>query len=496
LNLERKHSRSKPGPDARAASHARPWRWVGGTLLLLSLLLAGALVAANRIGVAPRILSEHIQRRAEGHGRLITALAGWTTRALRQIDRANTLPRLQLPDWVGARATAAGAAGSASTLVGSADEFVAALAAAAPGQTITFLPGRYRFAGKALLAQAPGTAAGPITVRAQALGTVTLEFDLVEGFLVTAPHWRFENLMIRGVCANHDSCEHAFHVVGAAHHVTIRNNEVSDFNAHIKINGSEGRFPDSGRILANTLLDTMPRRTAAPVTPIDLVGASHWVIEGNLIADFVKAGGDGISYGAFAKGAASGTAFLRNVVICEQRLLGAPGRRVGLSFGGGGSSNGPQFCRDRRCVVEHDDGLMAGNLIMSCSDEGVYVNRSARSRLLHNTVLDTAGIDIRYPESTAQVSGNLIDGPLRVRDGAILDEGKNLSSEPWMLYLGWHGVRGLFADAGALDLRFVSEPPRTDLVLAQPDLCGRPWGNPAALGAFEDFAACRRPRVN
>src|SRR5207249_4850273 len=107
----------------------------------------------------------------------------------------------------------------------------------------------------------------------------------------------------RGVCGQQNNCEHAFHVVGGAHHVVIENNLVTDFNAHVKINGRAGLFPDNGRISNNTLINRSPRRTETPVTPIDLVAASNWSIEGNLIADFVKAGGDFTSYGAFAKGA-------------------------------------------------------------------------------------------------------------------------------------------------------------------------------------------------
>jgi parallel beta-helix repeat protein len=278
-------------------------------------------------------------------------------------------------------------------------------------------------------------------------------------------------------------------VVGAAHHVEIRNNVVRDFHSHVKINGAGGRFPDDGRIAFNTLVNGAPRATDAPVTPIDLVAASGWTIEGNLIADFVKAGGDRTSYGAFAKGGGSGNRFIGNVVLCEHRLRGAPGRRIGLSFGGGGSD--PKLCRDRRCVVEHDDGLIANNLIASCSDEGIYVNRAARTRLLHNTVLDTAGVVVRFPESAAHAAGNLIDGPLRSRDGAALDALDNRTQWLAASFVGLHPVRGMFADADALDLRWAGTPPRrAGAVEPATDLCGAQRAVPAAYGAFEDFRRC------
>ncbi|MBC7454769.1 MAG: hypothetical protein H7335_13905 [Massilia sp.] len=46
-------------------------------------------------------------------------------------------------------------------------------------------------------------------LRAEAPGQALLEFDLVEGLVVSAPYWRFQGLSIRGACANDSHCEHA-----------------------------------------------------------------------------------------------------------------------------------------------------------------------------------------------------------------------------------------------------------------------------------------------
>ncbi|BAP87972.1 putative uncharacterized protein [Burkholderiales bacterium GJ-E10] len=294
---------------------------------------------------------------------------------------------------------------------------------AVAGDVIVFSPGTYRFAGTGVDLTRAGRAGAPIVVRAKQLGTATIEFDAVEGFRVAAPFWTFENLVVRGVCPHHDDCEHAFHIVGNAHDVVLRNNVLRDFNAQVKINGEGGKFPDGGRIEGNTLIDSTPRETDHPVTPIDLVAASGWTIQDNFIADFIKARGDGTSYGAFAKGAGAGNRFLRNTVICEYRLRGMPGARVGLSFGGGGT--GAPFCRDRRCAFEEEGGTMAGNRIESCSDDGIYLNRSARTRLVSNTVLDTAGVVARFPQTDVYAIGNRIDAPVRAREGARLDVGES-----------------------------------------------------------------------
>jgi hypothetical protein len=347
------------------------------------------------------------------------------------------------------------------------------------------LPGRYRM-GATFDASRPGSAGALITVRARQPGSVVLEQEAVEGFRISAPYWQFENLVLRGACGDDSSCEHAFHVIGAAHHVAIVNNLVVDFNAHLKINGQGGQFPDHGLIASNTLTNTRVRMTANPVTPIDLVAASDWRIERNLISDFVKADGNGISYGAFAKGGGARNVFERNLVWCERRLTGLPGQRVGLSLGGG--ATGKDYCRDRACVVEQQDSTMRSNLIAGCSDVGIYLNNAAQSKLVHNSVIDTAGVDVRVAGSSADLEGNLVDGAIRSRNGGIVRGRDNLSAASFNAYLGYHPVRSLYAPSA---FGWSGEPERRQASPGLPlDLCGQARGAAPAYGAFEDFAPC------
>ncbi|WP_288378450.1 chondroitinase-B domain-containing protein [uncultured Massilia sp.] len=466
--------------------------WLGAALVTLGLLaLAAALFWLQGQGVTPRALAPYLERRSAGHNALITGVGQQLADSLRMLDRGagggHAVPALV----VGAGPAPAGGATGTPRPVSSVDQLRQAFGAAAPGDVIVLAPGRYRIVG-ALEARRPGAEGNPVVVRAARPGTVVLELDGVEGILVAAPWWRFENLDIHGACAVPASCEHAFHVVGQARGFAAVNNTITDFNAHFKINGNRDGFPDAGLIEYNTLTNSAPRRTANPVTPIDLVAASDWTIRANLITDFIKADGDGISYGAFAKGAAARTRFERNVVVCEQRLQGYPGERVGLSFGGGGT--GKPYCRDGRCITEHDAGVMRDNLVASCSDAGVYVNSSAGTRLLHNTLLDTAGVQVRFPESSAQLEGNLIDGAVVTRNGARLDMGDNRDTPIAALYLGRHPQRSLFADAARLDLRWSGDAPRRagsgEGSGEGVDLCGAERPARPAYGAFEDFGAC------
>jgi hypothetical protein len=469
----------------------------GGVLILM----AGAAIAGvwylDQAGVAPRALARHITERIAGHDNdaLVRRGEQWATDALLRLDRRGVEPIDAAGLTLGATARVRqmpAAKAMRQVAVSSAAELRLAINGAQPGDLIILAPGTYRFAGASVAARQPGSEGAPITVRGGGPAHVIIEFDAVEGFVVSAPYWRFEQLSIRGICRNDAECEHAFHVVGDAHHFAATDNTISDFNAHFKINGSGGHFPDHGTIQGNMLSNSAPRRTSNPVTPIDLVAASHWTIRRNLIADFIKQGGDQISYGAFAKGGGSNNTFEQNIVWCERLLQNQPGQRVGLSLGGGGSE--AAYCREGKCITEQDDSVIASNLVASCSDDGVYLNRAARSKVFHNTLVGTAGIALRFPATSAEVEGNLVDGPIHARDGALLREVDNLATPVAYRYLGYHPNHGLFANKSGNSLAWSAPAPRrSPPVAAVPsDLCGGTRPAAPAYGAFEDFSACLR----
>jgi hypothetical protein len=127
-------------------------------------------------------------------------------------------------------------------------------------------------------------------------------------------------------------------------------------------------------IESNTLDNTGTRNTANPVTPIDLVAASGWTIRRNLISDFIKGGGNRVSYGAFAKGAAM-PMYSSATGVVRAAPARRPGSGSGLSLGGGGT--GAEFCRDGKCIVEQQGSSIRANLIAACSDVGIYLNSAA-----------------------------------------------------------------------------------------------------------------------
>jgi hypothetical protein len=137
---------------------------------------------------------------------------------------------------------------------------------------------------------------------------------------------------------------------------------------------------------------------------------------------------------------------------------------------------------------------MRANLVASCSDVGIYVNAGARSRLVDNTLLDTAGVHVRFPESSAEIEGNLVDGAISARNGARLRLGDNLTTPIALLYLGYHPLRKLYAAPEGLDFSWREAAPRREATAPSLDLCGTARKDAQRYGAFEDFAACLAPR--
>jgi uncharacterized protein (TIGR03382 family) len=121
--------------------------------------------------------------------------------------------------------------------------------------------------------------------------------------------------------------------------------------------------------------------------------------------------------------------FERNLVICSLEHTG--GTRIGLSFGGGGTGAAfcaPDFDPNGFCAVEHSDGVIRNNVIATCSDVGIYINRGANTHVLYNTLIDTAGIDFRFETTTGEAAGNLMTGDVHPRnEGTVTATGNRVN---------------------------------------------------------------------
>lgn len=395
---------------------------------------------------------------------------------------------------------AAGATAHAGIVnVSTAQELIAAIDAAAPGDEIVLATGTYAMTGASC--DVAGTEAQPIIVRsAEPLGAV-IELDGLEGFRVTAAHWQFEDLDIRGVCASDPSCEHAFHVSGAADGFVLRRSRVRDFNAQLKVNASQiaGVYvaPNRGLIEYNELGDTRGRATSNPVTKLNIDTGDDWIVRGNYLHDANKLQGDGVSYAAFMKSGGKRGVMERNLVICAKDIP-TGGTRIGLSFGGGGT--GAQYCAPAfdpavPCSVEHDGGTMRNNIIVNCSDVGIYLNKGKDSHILYNTLIGTTGVDFRFATTSGEAIGNVLTGVVRTRDTATMTAASNRENVSVAMFSSMYRapLAGDLVVMGDVASLIGAGPMRADVL---DDYCGalRPSGM-YTLGAIEhSLGGCETTR--
>jgi hypothetical protein len=471
-----------PNPPKPLRRRAR-W-WLAGLLLAAasSLALSAYLVRGERWSAlserTPMELVRYTERRLIGHPRLEQAFGPLLQAVRRSQERE---PPADLPSLgKGQQTRALAAAGydsagrpralelpgatppPATRALTSVAELAAAMANAAPGQVLELAPGRYALA-QTLTTGRAGQPGQPIVLRAALPGSVELVVSAMQGVVVNQPYWVFENLDWRGACTEHSDCEHALHVVGRARGTVILNNRLRDFNAHLKINGEGGQWPDDGLLQFSTLSNSAPRRTALPVSLIDSVGASGWQIADNLIDHTAKDGGNRISYGVCVKGAGAQVRIERNLVVCTPERVSQPGLRVGISLGCG--ATGPAFCRDGKCEMELADSVVASNVVAHCNDFGIDLHRARNALVAHNTLINTAGIDARQPATQALAVGNLLEGRIRARDGARLEERDNAVARP---------LGGLLTAPHALDLRWHESSDQTRATPeTERDFCGQ-----------------------
>ncbi|WP_210396112.1 NosD domain-containing protein [Motiliproteus sediminis] len=298
-----------------------------------------------------------------------------------------------------------------------------ALASARAGDEVVLRPGIYPL--QRFESHHGGTAAAPIRLVARPPHQAIIQARRQETFSIYHPHWQFEDLVIRGTATT----EHAFHLSENADDIMIRNNQLIDFHSHIKANGKLGAFPDRGVIEGNLIYNRAPRETSAPVSPIDIVGGRDWVIRANTLRDFGGRRQDQIAYGVFLKGNSRNGLIERNLVICADQHQG--GWRIGLSLGGGGTA--PPYCEQQDCSYEHRNGVIRNNVVLNCSDAGIYLKRASASLIEHNTLLLTRGVDVQLSPSSAVIRRNLIDGVIEARKGGRIKASDNVINS-WNLY--------------------------------------------------------------
>ncbi|MGF1692167.1 chondroitinase-B domain-containing protein [Photobacterium kagoshimensis] len=390
---------------------------------------------------------------------------------------------------------------SRSILVDNEQEIIKAINTAQPGTEIIIKNGDYYLEQKRINSSLTyPTSKSPIIVRAETAGKVNLELTTLEGLFLNRPNWIITGLRFIGNCQPH--CEHAIHIVGHADNLQVSHNEFVDFNAAIKVNGVDRNYPDFGKVSHNYFYFTEPSESSSSVTPVNLDSGNSWVLSNNIIRDFIKLGGNQVSYGAFIKGGANNGAIENNLIVCNSTNNDYGGYQVGVSLGGGGMK---RATRRDKANYETNLSVIRNNIMMHCNDVGVYINQGKDTIVNNNILYNTNGIDVRFKQSTALVTNNILSGDIRKRDKGVAETISNtvLRKDFWRggeQLDGWFKAPavGNFTPSKTLAK---SEVPYPFLTTSEStgkkpiyDFCGNTiLDNDAFIGAFKDALNCFKP---
>jgi parallel beta-helix repeat protein len=126
---------------------------------------------------------------------------------------------------------------------------------------------------------------------------------------------------------------------------------------------------------------------------------------------------------------------------------------------------------------------MRNNVIMNCTDVGIYLNKARDTTLYHNLIFNSSGIDVRFSTSSAAVRGNIISGAVRDRDGGTSMSSANITDANGGDFDAW------FASPALADLTLKSAPALVDKGVVLPqvptDFCGQARTTAPDLGPIE-----------
>ena len=361
-----------------------------------------------------------------------------------------------------------------------------AIQSAQAGTVIHVKKGKYKFTS-AIWTAAAGAAGSPITLTADAVGDVELDFDSEEGLVIDHPYWIVEHVWINGVCPG--ACgggSAGLHIKATADHLIARGSRFSNFGEIIKSDRTPTSEVSDASILGNELYNDSPELTDGG-TAIDLVGGKRWIVAGNYVHDYAR---DGVHYGIFLKGGTSDGVVERNLVIGAKVLPPGAGAAVGISFGGGGT--GPQYCATDNmdasyCTCEDFRGIARNNIIVNTSDAGLHTKRACGSKFENNTVFGAGiglQIQIEGPMAPVELHNSILNGST---------SGKLLASDN-LLGVSPADFKKIYADPDALDFSQGSDPSAAlhkgpSLPDVTDDYFGAPRGVMNTWGAVELPAA-------
>lgn len=350
---------------------------------------------------------------------------------------------------------------------------------AQPGAVITLADGTYTLNDR-LSTRRGGTESSPIIVRsASPNGAVIVTNGAQQAFQVMHPWWRFENLYVHVTRAT----PYGYKIELDGHHVTVSGGKIeidSGSEAGVKGSGSaDAPWPDFATIENLEIFMTSPTSNYL-AEGIDAVAVDGWVIRKNIIHG-MRTTQRGVAFGAMTKGNCSNTTIEENLFYDNF---------ISISFGGGGT--GGEWMRNHDGSLESRGGIIRNNMSLDSDDVAVYLYSAADAKVYNNTFFNSyqtcgsgcASIDVRNPGASADIRNNILDKPIRDREGGTSTRGSNMTlpsptDSSWFVDVGSHNLR-LRAGVPPIDSGEALSSVQGDI-----DLARRPYGAAYDIGAHE-----------
>lgn len=344
-------------------------------------------------------------------------------------------------------------------------ELEAAVSNLTPNTTILIADGIYELHGVYLWFGLPGVTMRSASGNREAV-VIDGNYETTEIVVVAASNVTIADLTLKR------AMYHPIHVV-AAENANTENAFI--YNVHlidpgqqaIKINQNSAmtHFPDYGLIACSHLELTDEGRPhvweingSCYTGGVDGHQARGWVIRDNVIEGF-WCEQDLAEHGIHFWTGSRDTVIERNVLIDNAR---------GIGFGLGQSGNGRVY-DDNPCpgadYAGHVGGMVRNNFVFASRDGlfsseygfdcGICLEQACGAQVLHNTVASTgapisSSIEWRWPNTSVEITNNLISHNLQEREGATASLGGNLENAPLSLFVdGFGGDLHLAASASA-----------------------------------------------
>lgn len=369
-------------------------------------------------------------------------------------------------------------------------QLVAAVDNAVAGDTILLADGIYALDGVYLRLDVPG-----VTLRSASGDRDAVVLDgnylTTEIVQIVASDVTVAELTLR------EAYDHPVHVQTDGAHTTgtlIYGVHIVDPGQQaIKINpGTVGFYADDGTIACSHVELTAAGRAHVRddcyTGGIDAHQARGWSVRDNVIEGFWCASGLSEHAVHFWRGS-------RDTLVERNRLRdNARGVGFGLATSGVARTYPDAPCPGVSGYVDHYGGVVRNNFV-SAADAGLFTSefgfdcgvclwQACRAAAVHNTVFSTqppfSSIEWRFAATSADVVDNLVNYPMRARDGAQATQAGNVSTAQ----ASW------FAAAGSGELHLVTAATGAiDQAVAWPGVTTDADGQPRTAGLAADVGA-------